>query len=66
MCFFAYYSDGFAGKAGQGIIIIQAFDFLMARVWNTEIIHDIYEHMNCQLKTSFNGKKRWKKGSIIS
>lgn len=63
---FAYYSDGFAGKAAQGVIIIQAFDFLMARMWNIQIPHDIRGHMNCQLKTNFNGKKRWKKGSIIS
>lgn len=63
---FAYYSDGFSWIAAQGIIIIQALDFLMARMWSIQIPYDIRGHMNCQLKTNFNGKKRWKKWSITS
>lgn len=38
---FAYYSDEFAGKAAQGTIIIQFFDFPMARMWNIQIPYDI-------------------------
>jgi len=29
---FAYYGEGLEGKAAQGIIIIQTFDFLVARM----------------------------------
>lgn len=54
---FACYSDEFEGKAAEGTIIIQVFDFPMARLWNIQIPHDIWGHRNCQLKINFNGRK---------
>lgn len=59
---FAYCSDGFPGKAAQGIITIQAFDFLIARMWNIQMCYNIRGHMNCQLKKILMARKDGRKG----
>lgn len=55
---FAYYSDVFAGKAAQGMIIIQAFDFLMVRMRSIHILPAFHGHMNCQFKTNVSSNNR--------